>query len=1081
MNFAQDAVVSTFQQAHMSLVVTKLNTWVINKDLIVDFVEIVDGREIVIGFEVMREHIGQAGFNLAALENNIDNEHERQVLPGAGTSCTLMGIEDETLWNVFVSKAKNFGLLEIYISAEQSGAGTSTSRPPEDVMRRRRVSIAQRVEAIDNPESDSDSEDSNSDGVETKLRWIEETRREAESGRKRYTPDVAVQENMLFPSFESLEVAITKDCIKDLKVWTLEYKRERSMACRCWYHDGNPRCYWRAQTAKGKKSDHWLLKNYHQRHTCRPDYSHGGDDRNITSQFIARMLFRKLRVDPEYKVKLIRHVVTELYKVPVSYKKCWLARLIASETLCGSWKNSYKQVPILLQALVSSYPGTVVDFVCTSPPTDLNTEPVIGVNFKYAFWAFPAAINGLQHCLPVVTVDGTHLYGKYKGHLLLIVALNGNHKIFPLAYAVVDGESVFLLIYLLHRLFIRLLRPEVEEAAPAAAAPPADAAPPSDAAPPAAVAPPAVPAAPLCAVCLSDGIVTTRDHFRSALFKRPEESGVPDKSSAETPVYPIRLGSDLRETMCKTVVSIRLSLTLKPLLRFQSNSSLMADLKGDADDLQSLLSSPDRDFLIRNNGDRVKIEDLKGKKVGLYFSASWCGPCRHFTPKLTEVYNEILPKGDFEIVFVSADVDDNSFDGYFSKMPWTAIPFSDSATRDRLNGLFTVSGIPHLVILDENGKVSTKDGVEIIFDYGVEGYPFTAERIKELKEAQEAAIRNQSLQSILVTPSRDFVIAADGKKVPVNDLEGKTVGLYFSLSTFHHYSEFTPMLLEVYQKLKERKENFEIVTIPLESNENAFKEAFKSLPWFSIPFGDQSRDKLVRYFEVFAPPTLVIIGPNGKTLQSNVAEAIEEHGILAYPFTAERLAELEEMAKAKKDAQTLESILVKGESDFVIGKDGAKVPVSDLVGKTILLYFSAHWCPPCREFLPKLIDAYGAIKAEDDAFEVVFISSDRDQASFDEYFSQMPWLALPFGDDERKGSLSRLFRVRGIPTLVAVGKSGRTLTTEAVEMVANFGADAYPFTEERLNELVGHESASEDEEESRKELWVCSDIVCKRA
>lgn len=507
----------------------------------------------------------------------------------------------------------------------------------------------------------------------------------------------------------------------------------------------------------------------------------------------------------------------------------------------------------------------------------------------------------------------------------------------------------------------------------------------------------------------------------------------------------------------------------------------MADLKGDADDLQSLLSSPDRDFLIRNNGDRVKIEDLKGKKVGLYFSASWCGPCRRFTPKLTEVYNEILSKGDFEIVFVSGDVDEDSFDGYFSKMPWTAIPFSDSVTRDRLDELFTVSGIPHLVILDGNGKVSTKDGVEIILEHGVEGYPFTAERIKDFKEAEEAAIRNQSLQSILVTSSRDFVIAADGKKVPVNDLEGKTVGLYFSLSTFTQCLEFTPNLLEVYQKLKEKKENFEIVMIPLDEDENSFKKAFESLPWFSIPFGDESREKLVRYFEISSLPTLVIIGPNGKTLQSNVAEAVEEHGILAYPFTAKRLVELEEIEVAKKYAQTLESILVKGDLDFVIGKDGAKVPVSDLVGKTILLYFSAHWCPPCRFFVPKLIEAYHKIKAKDDAFEVIFISSDRDKASFDAFFSQMPWLALPFGD-ERKGSLTRLFKVRGIPMLVAIGRSGRTLTTEAREMVARFGADAYPFTEERLNEVVEPESEDEEEEEeeSKKELWVCDGDVCKR-
>jgi len=129
-----------------------------------------------------------------------------------------------------------------------------------------------------------------------------------------------------------------------------------------------------------------------------------------------------------------------------------------------------------------------------------------------------------------------------------------------------------------------------------------------------------------------------------------------------------------------------------------------------------------------------------------------------------------------------------------------------------------------------------------------------------------------------------------------------------------------------------------------------------------------------------------------------------------------------------------------------------QVPVSDLVGKTILLYFSAHWCPPCRAFMPKLVESYHQIKAKDDAFEVIFISSDRDQSSFEEFFSNMPWLALPFGD-ERKSSLSRTFKVQGIPMVVALGPSGRTVTTEARELVMRHGADAYPFSEERLKEL----------------------------
>ncbi|KAL7171497.1 hypothetical protein ACSBR2_036202 [Camellia fascicularis] len=469
-------------------------------------------------------------------------------------------------------------------------------------------------------------------------------------------------------------------------------------------------------------------------------------------------------------------------------------------------------------------------------------------------------------------------------------------------------------------------------------------------------------------------------------------------------------------------------------------------------DLHSILSSSERDFLIRNNGDQVKFDSLKGKKVGLYFSASWCGPCRQFTPNLVEVYNEVSSKGDFEIVFVSADEDEEAFKGYFSKMPWLAIPFSDSKTRDHLDELFKVMGIPYLVIIDESGKVSTDEGVEIIREYGVDAYPFSSERVKELKDQEEAARREQSLKSILVSRERDFVISADGKEVPVSELEGKTVGLYFSVSSYKKCLTFTSKLIEVYEELKSKGEKFEVVMIPLDDEEESFKQGFEKMPWFSLPFKDKSCEKLARYFELSSLPSLVIIGPDGKTLRADVVETVEEHGTLAYPFTPEKFAELEEIEKAKREAQTLESILVSKDLDFVIGKDGLKVPVSDLVGKTILIYFSAHWCPPCRAFLPKLVEAYQQIKAKDDAFEVIFISSDKDQASFEDFFSTMPWLALPFGD-ERKESLSRTFKVRGIPMLVALDPKGRTVTTEARELVMYHGADAYPFTKERLKEI----------------------------
>lgn len=495
----------------------------------------------------------------------------------------------------------------------------------------------------------------------------------------------------------------------------------------------------------------------------------------------------------------------------------------------------------------------------------------------------------------------------------------------------------------------------------------------------------------------------------------------------------------------------------------------------------TLLSSPNRDFLIRNNGDQVKIESLEGKTLGLYFSASWCPPCRKFTPELIEAYNELLPKENFEIVFVSGDHDDESFQGYFKKMPWLAIPFSDSEVLESLSELFEVKGIPHFVVLNDEGAVVNDSGVEIIREYGAEGYPFTRDRIKELTEKEAAAKMAQTLSSILVSPSRNYVLSADGKQTPVSELEGKTIGLYFSASMYPGCVAFTPVLNEVYKKLKEKGENFEIVVIPLDDDEEKFKKVFDNSPWLSLPVNDKTCEKLVRYFELRTLPTLVIIGPDGKTLQSNVAEAIEEHGFEAYPFTEEKFSVLKEIEKAKLETQTLESVLVSGDLNFVIGKDGITVPVSNLVGKHILLYFSAKWCPPCRAFLPKLIKAYHEIKAKDNALEIVFISSDRDQPSFDEFYSEMPWLALPFGD-ERKKNISRLFKVTGIPMLVALGPTGKTITTAARKLVSDFGADAYPFTEDRLKEIEAQyvEMAKEWPEKINHKLHEDHELVLTR-
>jgi thiol-disulfide isomerase/thioredoxin len=101
------------------------------------------------------------------------------------------------------------------------------------------------------------------------------------------------------------------------------------------------------------------------------------------------------------------------------------------------------------------------------------------------------------------------------------------------------------------------------------------------------------------------------------------------------------------------------------------------------------------------------------------------------------------------------------------------------------------------------------------------------------------------------------------------------------------------------------------------------------------------------------------------------------------------------------------------------------------------LYFSAHWCPPCRQFTPMLSEKYRT-SYRGKGMEVVFVSSDRDEKSFKEYAGSMPWLALPFSARGLKESLSSKFGVRGIPMLVILdGRNLSVITTDGREQVMN--------------------------------------------
>jgi len=98
--------------------------------------------------------------------------------------------------------------------------------------------------------------------------------------------------------------------------------------------------------------------------------------------------------------------------------------------------------------------------------------------------------------------------------------------------------------------------------------------------------------------------------------------------------------------------------------------------------------------------------------------------------------------------------------------------------------------------------------------------------------------------------------------------------------------------------------------------------------------------------------------------------------------------------------------------------------------KYTALYFSAHWCGPCRVFTPKLVDWYRQIRAKHPEFQLVFVSADESPEDMLNYMKEtmMPWPAVSFNQIKTSG-LSK-WSADGIPYLILFGPDGRPVSAK---------------------------------------------------
>ncbi|KAF1894825.1 hypothetical protein Lal_00028269 [Lupinus albus] len=139
--------------------------------------------------------------------------------------------------------------------------------------------------------------------------------------------------------------------------------------------------------------------------------------------------------DPGIPIKaLVKDVVTR-FGYTVTYRKALNAKQIAMSQIYGDWEGSYMELPRWLNTVQCYALDTIVRY------TSSRHEDSSSLILDKVFWAFKPCIEGFGFCKLILQVDGTFLTGKYTGTLLIASSQDGNRRIFPVAFAIAEGET----------------------------------------------------------------------------------------------------------------------------------------------------------------------------------------------------------------------------------------------------------------------------------------------------------------------------------------------------------------------------------------------------------------------------------------------------------------------------------------------------------------------------------------------------------------------------------------------------------------------------------------------------------------
>ncbi|KAM3245850.1 hypothetical protein P3L10_007617 [Capsicum annuum] len=209
---------------------------------------------------------------------------------------------------------------------------------------------------------------------------------------------------MIFSNSKEFKWAVEVHVVrqrKDIKFKKNECRRSRA-TCKV------TNCKWFIFASKANQDEPFMIK------TIGPDHSCGNqrDNRTIDYEFLAKKYIEEFRINPRWGVKEFQAHVMRAHNCTITRNQANMAKRKALDLITGTREEQYHML---------------WDYCAELGMSNLGTT-----SSKQGF---------LAGCQPIIGIDGCHLKGNQKGgQLLTVVDIDGNDNMYPIAFAIVEGE-----------------------------------------------------------------------------------------------------------------------------------------------------------------------------------------------------------------------------------------------------------------------------------------------------------------------------------------------------------------------------------------------------------------------------------------------------------------------------------------------------------------------------------------------------------------------------------------------------------------------------------------------------------------